>query len=232
MKHQEFHELGRHVVDLVRAGRGDEAQAHLRELLVGVCGEGRPLSARVLDIDDSAIAAACIDDLESVIAEEEQSRGTRICAVCFDLTEPMGEDWYLEEDYVPAAPVTIGVRLLTDGRFPFSTSPMASLRDAYRGEGPPWEAGSRAQEAATVYVDGLPMLCGSLASLKGDIVDGRTLDGDSLVAYFVGSIYLSVLVYLALRRALPGFAFLRGRALLFGADEDIAGIRLPIAAAL
>lgn len=185
------------IADLLAAGRGDEADAHLSADLAGFDGR---LARLCKGVPRDSVALKGWDDLLPILGEWE---GPPITAITVGLTNP--PDLVFDGGAGPEPELLIG--LYSDESFPFGGSTNADVLAECGKEMPGWAGG---EEDVEFYctLSGLAELNGALINWKHrhylrdgrDGVEGRAPGG--YVEYVVASWFLATRFLQAVERAI------------------------------
>lgn len=224
-------EFRRSIETMLREETAELAVRRLRKLLTPYCGDNAPLPARFLKLTCADVILSGWSDLHTAM-DAVDAEGEEVCAISFDLSLPLTEGWWADDDGHPMAEPRIESRFYTDEAFPFSTSSHADIVAAYEGESAPWH-GKHFEDADSeaLTVSGLADVNGALVDLGESIQSGKAKDEDSLVSHVMGGCLIAVLVHQAVREAALRGGLPRPMAILVGRGDAFPQFDAPVIAA-
>lgn len=184
----------RNIEGMLRVGEADRAAAKLRALIEPFCGEDRILPSRFAQVTAADVVLEGWDNLAHSLARNDRPRNP-ISA----LTIAISNAEVLGFDGDDARPV-IATSHYTDEAYPFSNSGLGDLLDGYSFYGCEWH-GSSAHVDTALTLGGVDDLYRAVAAVEAELIASVRPDPDKIRAGSIGSCYLAVLVYQAVRDA-------------------------------
>lgn len=222
----------RHSIEtMLREETAELALRRIRKLLGRLCGDNAPLPARFLKASAADVTVSGWGDLHTAM-DAVDAEGEDVTAISFDLSLPLPDAWWADEEGNPMAEPRIEARFYTDEAFAFSTASHAELVAAYTDEGAPW-SGKHYEDGdgEALQISGLADLNGALVDLGESITSGKVKDDDSLVAHVLGGCLIAVLVHQAVREAALRGGLPRTMAILVGRGDAFPHFDAPVIAA-
>ena len=184
----------RNIEGMLRVGEADRAAAKLRALITPFCGEGGILPARFAEVSSADIILKGWDKLAASLARNDRPRHPiSALTIAVSNAEVLGFD---SDDQGPL----IATSHFTDEAYPFSNSGLGDLLDGYSFYGCEWH-GSSAHVDTALSLGGIDDLYRAIAAIEGALIASARPDPDKIRAGSIGSCYLAVLVYQAVRDA-------------------------------
>ncbi len=214
----------RSIETMLRRGDADDAARRLRTLLAPYVGVGRILPPRFLGVSAADLTISGWEGLGERLAQHDRpDHPVTALSIAFGLPPEDSPD-------VPRTAPWVETGYYSDDSFPFSQSARDDLLDGYSYFGCDWSGDCEASDT-DLAIAGIDDLHSALTRLEGRLIASDALDADGIRAGSLGSCYVSVLLFQAVRDTIARHGLPRPLCVLTGCngvypyfDAPVAGI--------